>query len=77
LVGVRCWVQEVRPPLVAGLTAPLWLACFRVVSAVVAVCVLWLLVEFVPRTNSTPVATWFWQTEGRSVERVISGVRPS
>jgi hypothetical protein len=22
LVGVRCWVQEVRPPLVAGLTAP-------------------------------------------------------
>jgi hypothetical protein len=22
LVGVCCWVQEVRPPLVAGLTAP-------------------------------------------------------
>jgi hypothetical protein len=39
--------------------------------------VLWLLVEFVPKTSSTPVATWFWQTEGRSAERVISGVRPS
>jgi hypothetical protein len=38
---------------------------------------LWLLVEFVPRTSSTPVATWFWQTEGRSAERVISGVRLS
>jgi hypothetical protein len=38
---------------------------------------LWLLVEFVPRTSSTPVATWFWQAEGRSAERVISGVRPS
>jgi hypothetical protein len=36
-----------------------------------------LLVEFVPRTSSTPVATWCWQTEGRSVERVILGVRPS
>jgi hypothetical protein len=24
---------------------------------------------FVPRTSSTPVATWFWQTEGRSAER--------
>jgi hypothetical protein len=23
---------------------------------------------FVPRTSSTPVATWFWQTEGRSAE---------
>jgi hypothetical protein len=22
LLGVLCWVQEVRPPLVAGLTAP-------------------------------------------------------
>jgi hypothetical protein len=32
---------------------------------------------FVPRTSSTPVATWFWQTEGRSAERVILGVRPS
>jgi hypothetical protein len=32
---------------------------------------------FVPRTSSTPVATWFWQTEGRSVERVILGVRLS
>jgi hypothetical protein len=32
---------------------------------------------FVSRTNSTPVATWFWQTEGRSVECVILGVRPS
>jgi hypothetical protein len=32
---------------------------------------------FVPRTSSTPVATWFWQTEGRSAECVILGVRPS
>jgi hypothetical protein len=32
---------------------------------------------FVPRTSSTLVATWFWQTEGRSVERVILGVRLS
>jgi hypothetical protein len=32
---------------------------------------------FVPRTSSTSVAMWFWQTEGRSVERVILGVRPS
>jgi hypothetical protein len=63
-----------------GLTAPctrsnrpLWLAGFRDVSAVVGACVLWLLVEFVPRTSSTPVATWFWQTEGRSAERVIWG----
>jgi hypothetical protein len=30
---------------------------------------------FVPRTSSTPVATWFWQTKG--VERVILGVHPS
>jgi hypothetical protein len=35
------------------------------------------LVVFVPRTSSTPVATWFWQTEGRSAEHVILGVRPS
>jgi hypothetical protein len=39
--------------------------------------VLRLLVEFVPRTSSTLVATWCWQTEGRSAERVILGVRPS
>jgi hypothetical protein len=32
---------------------------------------------FVPRTSSTPVATWFWQTEGKSAECVILGVRPS
>jgi hypothetical protein len=32
---------------------------------------------FAPRTSSTPMATWFWQTEGRSAERVILGVRPS
>jgi hypothetical protein len=32
---------------------------------------------FVPRTSSTLVATWFWQTEGRSAERVILEVRPS
>jgi hypothetical protein len=30
-----------------------------------------LLVVFVPKTSSTPVTTWFWQTEGRSAERVI------
>jgi hypothetical protein len=67
-----------------GLTAPytrsnrpLWTAGFRVVSAVVGACVLKLLVEFVPRTSSTPVATWFWQTEGRNAECVILGVRPS
>jgi hypothetical protein len=39
--------------------------------------VLRLLVVFVPRTSSTPVATWFWQTEGRSAECVILGVRLS
>jgi hypothetical protein len=67
-----------------GLTAPytrsncpLWTAGFRVVSAVVGACVLRLVVVFVPRTSSTPVATWFWQTEGRSAERVILRVRPS
>jgi hypothetical protein len=32
---------------------------------------------FVPRTSSTPVAMWFWQTKGRSAERVILGVRLS
>jgi hypothetical protein len=32
---------------------------------------------FVPRNSSTSVATWFWQTEGRSAECVILGVRPS
>jgi hypothetical protein len=32
---------------------------------------------FVPRTSSTPVATWFGQTEDRSAERVILEVRPS
>jgi hypothetical protein len=32
---------------------------------------------FVPRTSSTAVATWFWQTEGRSAEHVILGFRPS
>jgi hypothetical protein len=36
-----------------------------------------MLVVFVPSTSSTPVATWFWQTEGKSAERVILGVRPS
>jgi hypothetical protein len=56
---------------------PLWTAGFRVVSAVVGACVLRLLVVFVHRTSSTPVAMWFWQTEGRSAERVILGVRPS
>jgi hypothetical protein len=67
-----------------GLTAPytrsnrpLWTAGFRVVSAVVGACVLRLLVVFVPRTSSTPVVTWFWQTKGKSAERVILGVRPS
>jgi hypothetical protein len=32
---------------------------------------------FVPRTSSTSVATWFWQTEGRSVDPVFLGVSPS
>jgi hypothetical protein len=32
---------------------------------------------FVPRTSSTPVAAWFWQTEGRIAERMILGARPS
>jgi hypothetical protein len=40
-------------------------------------CVLRLLVVFAPRTSSTPVATWFWQTEDRSAECVILGVRLS
>jgi hypothetical protein len=57
-----------------GLTAPLWTAGFRGVSAVVGACLLSLLVEFAPRTSGTPVATWCWQTEGRSAERVILGV---
>jgi hypothetical protein len=67
-----------------GLTAPytqsnrpLWTACSQVVSAVVGAKELSLLVVFVPRTSSTPVAAWFWPTVGRSVERVILGVRPS
>jgi hypothetical protein len=62
---------------ILGLTAPLWTAGFRVFSAVVGACVLRLLVVFAPRTSSTPVATWFWQTEGRSAECVISRVRLS
>jgi hypothetical protein len=60
-----------------GLTAPLWIAGFQVVFAVVGACVLRLLVVFVPRASSTLVATWFRQTEGRSAERVILGVRAS
>jgi hypothetical protein len=28
---------------------------------------------FAPRTSSTPVATWFWQTEGRSAECDLGG----
>jgi hypothetical protein len=60
-----------------GLTAPLWTAGFRVVSAIVGAWELRLLVVFVPRTSSTAVATWFWQTKGRSAELVILGVRPS
>jgi hypothetical protein len=62
---------------IPGLTAPSGQPVFRVVSAVVGACVLRLLVEFVPRISSTPVGTWFRQTEGRSAERVILGVRPS
>jgi hypothetical protein len=48
-----------------------------VVSAAVFVWESRLLVVFVPRTSSTPVVTWFCQTEGRSAERVILGVRPN
>jgi hypothetical protein len=62
---------------IPGLTAPLWTAGFRVVSTVVGAWVLRLLVVFVPRTSSTPVAMWFWQTEGKSAECVILGARPS
>jgi hypothetical protein len=32
---------------------------------------------FVPRTSSTSMDTWVWQTEGRSAEHVILGVRSS
>jgi hypothetical protein len=67
-----------------GLTAPhtrsnrpLCTVGFRVVSTVVGACVLRLLVVFVPKTSSTPMATWFWQTEGTSAERVISRVQLS
>jgi hypothetical protein len=67
-----------------GLTAPhtrsnrpLWTAGFRVVSTVVGAWEFRLLLVFVPMTSSTPVATWFWQTEGRSEECVSLGVRPS
>jgi hypothetical protein len=59
---------------ILGLTAPLQTAGSRVVSTAVFVWESRLLVVFVPRTSSTPVATWFWQMEGRSAERVISGV---
>jgi hypothetical protein len=72
---VAWWRRSNRPHTRSN--RPLWTAGFRVVSAVVGACVLRLLVEFVPRTSSTPVATWFWQTEGRSAERVILGVRLS
>jgi hypothetical protein len=64
------WRRSNRPPI-PGLSVG-----SRVVSDVVFVQESRLLVLFVPRTSSTPMATWFWQTEGRSVERVISGVRP-
>jgi hypothetical protein len=59
---------------IPSLTAPLCKAGLRVVSVVVDAWVLRLLVVFDPRTSSTPVATRFWQTEGRSVECVILGV---
>jgi hypothetical protein len=72
---VACWRRSNRPRTRSN--RPLWTAGFRVVSAVVGACVLRLLVVFAPKTSSTPVATWFWQTEGRSAEFVISGVRPS
>jgi hypothetical protein len=72
---VAWWRRSNRPPYPAYRL--LWTAGFRVVSTVVGACVLRLLVVFVPRTSSTPVATWFWQTEGRSAECVILGVRSS
>jgi hypothetical protein len=72
---VAWWRRSNRPHTWSN--RPLWTTGFRVVSAVVGACVLRLLVVFVPRTDSTPVATWFWQTEGRSAECVILGVRPS
>jgi hypothetical protein len=61
---------------IPGLTAPSEQPAFELFPLVGA-WVLRLLVVFVPRTSSTPVATWFWQTEGRSAERVILGIRPS
>jgi hypothetical protein len=65
---VTRWRRSNRPPI-PGLTAPLWLAGFRGVSAVVGVCVLRLLVEIVPRISSTPVTTCFGKrkVEVRSV----------
>jgi hypothetical protein len=72
---VAWWRRSNRPYTRSN--RPLWTASFRVVSIVVGACVLRLLVVFAPRTSSTPVATWFWQTEGRSAESVILGVRPS
>jgi hypothetical protein len=69
---VTRWRRSNRPYTRSN--RPLWIADFRDVSAVVGACVLRLLVEFVPRTSSTPVATWCWQTEGRSAERVFLGV---
>jgi hypothetical protein len=66
---VAWWRRSNRPHTRSN--HPLWTA------GVVGACVLRLLVVFVPRTSRTPVATWFWETEGRSAECVILGVRPS
>jgi hypothetical protein len=62
---------------IPDLTAPLWTAGSRVVSAVVGAEELRLLVVSVPRTSRTQVATWFWQTKGRNAEHVVLGVRLS
>jgi hypothetical protein len=72
---VAWWRRSNRPPY--PVSPPLLdsrlSSCFRCRGCVC----LGLLVVFVPRTSSTPVATLFWQTEGRSAEHVILGVRPS
>jgi hypothetical protein len=72
---VTRWRQSNRPHTRSD--RPLKSASSRVVSAAVIVWESRLLVVFVPRTSSTSMATWFWQTEGTSVEHVILGVRSS
>jgi hypothetical protein len=69
---VTRWKRSNRPHTWSD--RPLQSAGSRVVSTVTSVSESRLLVVFVSRTSSTPIAMWFWQTEGRSAERVILGV---